>query len=211
MTNAAAMSAWSLEEVSTIAGISRSSGRSLSHLRSSTPPIRGIFRSVNDEARQRMQRAVCIQVETTQICGCFFAVIHHGDTVGDATPLQRALDKRLIIHVVFDDQDKCFGISHSGYPFGSSIQNRLPAGSCDSTPRGPPSRSIAVATMARPTPVPATFRSECGAGVRGGAEFKPERRIRNMDTAPTALEVLGLPVPAEWDGRAVREALVGAR
>ena len=46
-----------------------------------------------------------------------------------------------------------------------------------------------------------------GPGVKRGAITSPEgRRVRNLDTAATALHVLGVSAPPEWDGRAIREA-----
>lgn len=43
-----------------------------------------------------------------------------------------------------------------------------------------------------------------GPGVRKGVEI--EREIRTYDTAATALALLGVPVPGDWDGRPVAEA-----
>ena len=45
-----------------------------------------------------------------------------------------------------------------------------------------------------------------GQGVRRGAVLPGRGSIRNLDTAATALHVLGLSPPAEWTGRAVTEA-----
>ncbi len=48
-----------------------------------------------------------------------------------------------------------------------------------------------------------------GPGVKRGAGLgqEPGQRVRNMDTASTALHVLGIATqPAEWDGRVVTEA-----
>jgi hypothetical protein len=44
-----------------------------------------------------------------------------------------------------------------------------------------------------------------GPGVPPGLEIP--RAIRTVDTAPTVLALLGLPVPADWDGRPVPEVL----
>jgi predicted AlkP superfamily pyrophosphatase or phosphodiesterase len=45
-----------------------------------------------------------------------------------------------------------------------------------------------------------------GAPVKRGPLSGGGRRVRNLDTAATALHVLGVAAPAEWDGRAVTEA-----
>jgi arylsulfatase A-like enzyme len=47
-----------------------------------------------------------------------------------------------------------------------------------------------------------------GAGVRRGVEVT--RPVRTYDTAATALALLGLPVPAGWEGQPVTEALASA-
>lgn len=49
-----------------------------------------------------------------------------------------------------------------------------------------------------------------GAGVSAGA-IGQDAAIQNYDTAPTALRLLGVTPPGEWEGRVVREALLNIR
>jgi predicted AlkP superfamily pyrophosphatase or phosphodiesterase len=49
-----------------------------------------------------------------------------------------------------------------------------------------------------------------GANVKRGAALGAAQRVHNLDTAATALYVLGIqPQPHEWDGRAITEAFAG--
>src|SRR5213594_2709015 len=74
---------------------------------------------------------------------------HHVERIGDIALLKRALNQQHIILIILRQQDDTLPLIHR-YPFFSSIQNRLPWPSTESSPARPPSRSTPFCTMARP-------------------------------------------------------------
>src|SRR5207247_9650191 len=73
-----------------------------------------------------------------------------------------ALHEQHVIGVVLDQQHGGLRTRHDGLsPLGSSIQNLLPMPGVDSTPVRPPIRSMPLAAMAKPMPVPGYVSDPC--------------------------------------------------
>src|SRR5207245_7034940 len=93
---------------------------------------------------------------------CFLTVLDRLDGMGEVRKAKGTLDEQHVIGVVFDQQHSGLRNRHAGLsPLGSSIQNLLPLPGVDSTPARPPIRSVPLATMAKPMPVPGYISDPC--------------------------------------------------
>src|SRR5207244_11282625 len=92
----------------------------------------------------------------------FLSVLDRLDGIGEVRQAKGTLHEQHVIGVVLDQQHGGWRNRHAGLsPLGSSIQKLLPLPAADSSPARPPIRSMPLAAMAKPMPVPGYVSDPC--------------------------------------------------